>query len=231
MGQSAAGAPKVIEVAMEIAFPPALLESIRQRFGYRPSRDAAMSTSVGGIGPLLRERIVGQAKKGIPVIGVTLLYETTWIQSWFEWGQLHLEKREVASILREFLKDTGLTLNISLFDGTTAPVKVWEANYEGAPVYFLDSPPITHVVYTSDEDAPPKQSNPGAWAEDFRFKQSWIVGRGALALAKALQFKPDILVMSETPTVFGHHALAQDTFHDDPFFKDTRYIFNDHTPL
>src|SRR4051812_44811539 len=93
----------VVEVAMEIAFPPAFLDMVYRRFGFRPTRDTAMSTSVGGIGPLLRDRLVEQAEKGLTAIGVTLLYETTWIQSWFDWGQLHLEKREVAPYLRALL--------------------------------------------------------------------------------------------------------------------------------
>src|SRR5690348_4034161 len=99
---------RVLEVAMEIALPPEVLEQIFQRYGMRPTRDAAMSTSVGGIGPLLRERIIAQAEQGIDVIGATLLYQTTWIQSWFDWGQMHLEKREAAPVLREVLKDTGI---------------------------------------------------------------------------------------------------------------------------
>src|SRR6185437_16909422 len=100
-----------------------------------------------------------------------------------------------------------------------------------ARVYFLDSLPTTQVVYPSEEDAPPKLKQPAAWADELRSRQSWIVGRGALALAKALDFSPDFIVLSETPTFFGHHALAQDAFHDDPFFSKTRYIFNDHTPM
>jgi glycogen phosphorylase len=222
---------RVVEVAMEIAFPPPILDAVFKRFGFRPTREVAMSTSVGGIGPLLRERIVSQAEQGVGVIGVTLLYETTWIQSWFEWGQLHLEKREVLPYIKEFLKDAGIVLELPLFDGTMARVQVWEAEYGKGKVYFLEAPPITHVVYPSEEDAPPKQPKPQAWADDLRFKQSWLVGRGALALSKALNFQPDIVVLSETPTFFGHHQLVKDAFHDDPFFAKTKYIFNDHTPM
>jgi len=222
---------KVIEIAMEIAYTPELIDAVRQRFGMRPARDVAMSTSVGGIGPLLRERIVGQARKGVEVIGVTLLYESVWIQSWFEWGQLHLEKREAAPHIREFLKDTGMTLSLTMFDGTMVTAKVWQASYDKAPVYFLDCPEITQVVYPSEEDAPPKHAHPGAWSEDMRYRHSWLVGRGALALAKALNFQPAMIVLSETPTIFGNHHLAKDEFQNDPFFANTRYIFNDHTPL
>src|SRR5262245_48645877 len=128
----------VVEVAMEIAFPPAFLDSIRQRFGVRPMRDAAMSTSVGGIGPLLRDRLVEQAEQGLCAIGITFLYETTWIQSWFEWGQLHLEKRSVTPYLREVLKETGISLPIASYDGTVVETKVWQLDMGKARVYFLD---------------------------------------------------------------------------------------------
>lgn len=190
-----------------------------------------MSSSVGGIGPLLRERIVEQANKGVEAIGVTLLYETTWIQSWFDWGQLHLEKREVLPYVKEFLKDTGIQLSVKLYDDSVIQVRVWQLGYAKTCVYFLDCPPITHVVYPSEEDAPPKQPQPVVWADDLRLKQSWLIGRGTLALLKALKFQPDIIVQSETPTLFAHHRLVQDDFHDDAFFERTRYIFNDHTPM
>ncbi len=222
---------KILEVAMEIALPPDLLDALFKRYGFRRTREVAMSTSVGGIGPLLRERIIAQADEGIEAVGVTLLYQTTWIQSWFDWGQLHLEKRDVGRYLREFLKDTGIDLAITLFDETIAKVRVWEAAYGKTKVYFLDCPSITQVVYPSDEDAPPKYPQPNAWAEDIRHRQSWLVGRGALALAKAIGFPPDIIVQSETPTFFAHHRLIKDEFQNDPFFANTRYIFNDHTPM
>jgi glucan phosphorylase len=221
----------VVEIAMEIAFPPSFLEAIRNRYGLRPTRDAAMSTSVGGIGPLLRDRLFAQAETGMHVLGITLLYETTWIQSWFEWGQLHLEKRTVAPYLREVLKDTGITLSVGMFDGTSVEVKVWQLDFGKARVYYLDCPAISQVVYPSEEDAPPKTSKPQQWADDLRFRQSWLIGRGALALLKTLNSPPDMVVLSETPTLFGHHRIAQDIFHDDPFFEKTHYLFNDHTPM
>jgi starch phosphorylase len=221
----------VVEVAMEIAFPPEFLERLHAHYGLRPTRDAALSTSVGGIGPLLRDRIIAQAAKGLQVIGVTLLYETTWIQSWFEWGQLHLEKREVASYLREMLTDSGITLSLNLYDGSTLNVRVWKLDYRKAVVYFLDGPPVSRVVYPSEEDAPPGTPRPMQWAEELRYQQNWLIGRGTLALLKALNQKPDILVQSETPTLFAQHRLAQDSFQNDPFFEKTKYIFNDHTPM
>ncbi len=221
----------VVEVAMEVAFPPSFLEAIRSRYGARATRDAAMSTSVGGIGPLLRDRIVEQAAQGIETIGITFLYDTTWIQSWFEWGQLHLEKRTVGSYLRELLKDSGITLEVAMYDGAIVHAKVWELAYGKAKVYFLDAPPINHVVYPSEEDAPPKTPNPVQWGEELRHRQSWLIGRGALVLLKKLNISPDFLIMSETPTFFAHPRVVKDELQNDPAFAKTRFIFNDHTPM
>jgi glucan phosphorylase len=58
-----------------------------------------------------------------------------------------------------------------------------------------------------------------------------LIGRGALLLSKKLERKPDIAILSETPTTFVHHKLVNDELKQDPFFANTKYIFNDHTPL
>jgi glucan phosphorylase len=52
-----------------------------------------------------------------------------------------------------------------------------------------------------------------------------------LALAKAIGFKPDLVVLSETPTLFGHPTLVNDALATDPLFADAKTVFNDHTPL
>jgi glucan phosphorylase len=98
-------------------------------------------------------------------------------------------------------------------------------------VYLLDVPEVTNVVYPGPEDAPKEHPNPYEWVENQKIKQSWLVGRGALALVKALNKKPDIIIQSETPTFFANHFLVMDSFQKDPFFEKTKYIFNDHTQL
>jgi hypothetical protein len=98
-------------------------------------------------------------------------------------------------------------------------------------VYFLDCPEITDVVYPCAEDAPPNTYDTNAWAERQRLLHSWLVGRGALAVAKAIGFKPDLVVLSETPTLFGHPTLVNDALATDPLFADAKTVFNDHTPL
>jgi glucan phosphorylase len=210
---------------------PGVLEAVNAKFGAEAAQAAGMSTSVGGIGPLLRERLIAQGEQGVNVIGVTLLYDTVWTQGWQDWNQLYLERKPAGRYLREVLEDTGLTLTVPFFDGSTAQVKVWKSMYGKAPAYFLDSAAVSDVVYPCAEDAPTGTPNTYEWADLQRMRHSWLVGRGALALAKALNFKPDVIIQSETPTLFAHPRLFKDEFQNDPFFKDALCVFNDHTPL
>ncbi|MCG3205855.1 MAG: hypothetical protein KCHDKBKB_02578 [Elusimicrobia bacterium] len=223
----------LLEVAMELALPHTFLENLAKRFGPEKARECAMSTSVGGIGPLLRERIFAQAEAGLSVVGVSLLYNTVWAQAWHEWGQINLQKRNVGNALRASLqKRSDLEFSLTFFDGKSLPVEVWECPYGKAVCYFLSAPGITEIVYPGPKDAPHGiQQNAHAWAHDIRLKQSWLVGRGALALSKKMNRKPHITLLSETPTFFSHHQLVKDEFQQDPFFEQTKYIFNDHTPL
>lgn len=216
---------------MEMALPKDILDRVATRFGPEKARQCAMSTSVGGIGPLLRERVTSQGDAGINVVGVSLLYDTVWIQAWHEWGQINLQKHSVGPALRQILKPTDYAFEIPFFDGTNARVDVWEAAYGNSKVYFLDSPLIADMVYPGPKDSPRGTSNPSLYSHLHRLKQSWLVGRGALYLMKKMGHAPDIAVLSETPTFFGHHRLIKDELQSDPFFSETRYIFNDHTPL
>ncbi len=221
---------KLVELSMEIAFTPEILSSINQKFGQVSTRNVAMSTSVGGIGPLLRERIISISNLGVNVIGISLLYDKVWRQRWYTWGQLYLERIRVSDYIRQVLTEI-TTVDIKMFDGQIVQTKVWQAKYGNATVYFLDAPDINISVYPGKEDAPPGTEDNIAWLEITRRKQSWLLGRGMLALLKKLNLKPDYITLSETPTIFGHHALITDEFQNDDLFKDTKYYFNDHTPL
>ncbi len=222
----------ILEVAMELALPRPFLDAVAKRFGPEKARECAMSTSVGGIGPLLRERVMDQGDAGLNVIGVSLLYETVWVQAWHEWGQINLQKRMVGEAMRAFLEPTDLGFSLALFNGNTVDVQVWKLNYGKAAVYFLAAPPITDIVYPGPKDMP-QQTNQDAnvWSHETRLLQSWIVGRGALALCKKLGQKPGVVILSETPTLFAHDRLVKDPLQNDAFFSGTQYIFNDHTPL
>ncbi len=224
---------QVLEVAMELALPHAFLEQISKRFGPEKARECAMSTSVGGIGPLLRERVFAQGDVGINVVGVSLLYDTVWVQAWHEWGQINLQKRNVSNALKTVLKKReDLGFSLTFFDGKTTAVEVWELAYGKAVVYFLSAPGVTDIVYPGPKDMPQGTGiNANQWSHEIRLKHSWLVGRGALALSKRLNRKPSIAILSETPTFFTHNRLVKDEFQNDPFFSETKYIFNDHTPL
>jgi hypothetical protein len=110
---------------------------------------------------------------------------------------------------------------------------VWKADLRQGPRwYFLDCPEITDVVYPCAEDAPPNTYDTNAWAERQRLKHSWLVGRGALAVAKAIGFQPDVVVMSETPPCSATPNWSTTSWpHERPLFAESRCVFNDHTPL
>jgi len=220
----------IVEVAMEMALMPDLLDKVAKLHGQRAAWEVGMSSSVGGIGPLLRERVISQAEQ-TEVIGVSLLYASVWAQGWHVWGQMYWHKKPVLNYWHSVLEKTDHNLSIKLFDDTDVSIQVWKASFGKATVYFLDHPDINSVIYPGPEDAPRQHPSRNEWAATQRQKQSWILGRGTLALLKALGKKPDFIVQSETPTVFAHHRLVQDEFQSDPFFEKTSYLFNDHTPL
>jgi len=221
----------VIEVAMEIAYSAEVLGKISERYGASITMACAMSNSVGGIGPLLRERLPAQAEKGAEVIGVSLLYDSVWTQGFYQWGQIFIEKKKVGDSIRMFLEDSGISFDLEMPDGTTCKVKVWKTSLKTATVYLLDAPEIASVVYPGPEDAPKEHKDSHEWVENQKMLQSWLVGRGTLALLKILNKKPEVIVQSETPTFFANHFLVMDSYQKDHFFENTHYIFNDHTPL
>lgn len=222
---------KVVEIAMEISVHPDILKEVESNSSLYAAIPVAMSTSVGGIGPLLRERIISQAEMNCDVVGISLLYNQVWMQKWHSWGQFYLEKVDSAAYLRFVLKKLDDKIKITMPDGTEEEITVWEAKYGKGKVYFLDCPRITNIVYPGPEDAPVDVEDPKIWARDARMLQSWLLGRGSLALLKHLDFKPDITILSETPTIFAYYDLVSDGLDKEKLFKETKYIFNDHTPL
>ncbi len=221
----------IIEAAMEIAHSQEVLDKIAAKYGPERARACAMSNSVGGIGPLLKERIPAQAELGHEIIGVSLLYDHVWTQGFYQWGQIFIEKKSVGARLREVLENPGFRLSLEFPDGTKQNINVWKETVGKAVIYYLDNPEISDVVYPGPEDAPKDHPNAEQWGENQKFLQSWLIGRGTLALLKVLGKKPDMIVQSETPTLFANHTLVTDEFQQDPFFDGVKYVFNDHTPL
>ena len=221
----------IVEVAMEIALTPEMLNTIAEKWSSSAARESAMTTSVGGIGPLLRERIIAGAENGQEIIGVSLLYDKVWVQRWQMWGQLYLEKKPSSAYIQSVLEKESWSITVAMNDGSQTEAAVWKAQYGKAAVYFLHCPGITSVVYPGIEDAPPRVKDKTAWYEEARIKQSWLLGRGTLELLRRLDKNPHVIVLSETPTLFSWHALVEDGLTHDPHFSNTKYVFNDHTPL
>jgi glucan phosphorylase len=206
-------------------------------------REAAMTGSVGGIGPLLRERIISQAALGANVTGVSMLYSHVWVQVKVPvktiggWTRYKLEQRkiEVGTLLRKVLQPAG-EMRLQMYDGTETYVKVWKAppgTYGKASMYFLDPVGLSDVIDGRANVVYPGKEDAEQGKEEARLVQQWVLGRGSLALSKFLgpEHNPDVIVMSETAAMMAHPTAFRDGLSEDPFFKDAVTVFNDHTPL
>ncbi|MBV9080410.1 MAG: glycogen/starch/alpha-glucan phosphorylase, partial [Elusimicrobia bacterium] len=230
----------IVEVTMEMALSGKAFERMTELgIDHDMQVAAAMATSTGGIGPLLKERVIALGDLGAKAIGFSLLYEHVWVQKIEKYDdgrpdRIWQEKVKVGDAFRKILEPAGeIELPMAEQDEhnparrPTVKVKVWKSPpgmYGKSTVYFFDNPQVADVVYPGNADAP-------GYMEGMRRMQNWIVGRGSLAMLKKLNVKPDITVMSEMPSTLSMHKLAEDDFTHDPFFKDTLYVFNDHTPL
>src|SRR3989344_4296194 len=130
----------IVESAMEIAHSQEVLDKINVKYGHERARARAMSNSVGGIGPLLKERIPAQAELGHEVIGVSLLYDHVWTQGFYQWGQIYIEKKSVGARMREVLENAGFQLSLELPDGPITQVKVWKARKSSNPGWWGEAP-------------------------------------------------------------------------------------------
>ena len=153
----------IVEVAMEIALTPELLNTIAEKWSPSAARESAMTTSVGGIGPLLRERIIAEAENEQERSGLSLLSDKVWVQRWQIWGQLYLEKKPSLKYIQSVLRKESWQITVAMNDGSPVEATVWRAPYGKAVVYFLHCPGITSVVYPGIEDAPPGVKDKIAW--------------------------------------------------------------------
>jgi len=231
---------KLVEATMEMALPGAAFELLQDKLHLPDGqmRAVAMSNSTGGIGPLLKERVIAEGELGADNYGYSLLYDEVWVQEEVPnndgTGKKHLEweKVSVGDDLRKILILDG-TLRLKMHNGQEVDVKVWKSPvgmFGKGTVCYFDCPEITTVVYPGKKD----HKGSAEAAEAQRLAQSWLLGRGILANLKRTikEESPRVVViMSETPSVFADHRLFEDEFTNDPFFKNFIYIFNDHTPL
>ena len=228
---------------MSERWPTEVSEMAKRQLVMGQLREAAMSGSVGGIGPLLRERIISQAALGANVTGVSMLYSHVWVQVKVPvktiggWTRYKLEQRkvEVGTLLRKVLQPAG-EMRLQMYDGTETYVKVWMAppgTYGKASMYFLDPVGLSDVIEGRVNVVYPGKEDAAQGKEEARLVQQWVLGRGSLALSKFLgpEHKPDVIVMSETAAMMAHPTAFRDGLSEDPFFKDAVTVFNDHTPL
>ncbi len=218
----------IFEVAMEMSLTPDLFKKLEAKSAEFQNSDnvswheimqrVAMGESIGGIGPLLSERFMKLADLGAKVYAVAPLYNQVYFQRVKD-GQFTIERLDSGKYLRSVLEDTKHTLHVKLYNGNVVHVKVWQSIYKNSVIYYLDAPEIFTVAYEKKEES------------EERTQQNWTLARGSLYLAKEFNIQPDIMIQSETPTVYANARLFSDELQNDPFFHNTIRIYNDHTPV
>jgi len=219
----------IIEASLEMGLTPEMFKEIdswkEQDISHEEiKRRLAMAQSVGGIGPLLPERIIAQAELGAKVTGFVPLYEHVYFQDKSN-GFFNQNLVPSGKYLRKLLGEAVDEIQLQMYDESVVNIKIFKMNYKNAEVYFLDAPDIFNVAYPGHADV--RQQN--ETKDILRFRQEWVLGRGLLKYLKHIDRKPDFIIQSEAHTLFTHPHLATDDH--DPFFDGAMVIFNDHTPL
>ena len=110
-----------------------------------------------------------------------------------------------------------IKFNIVMYDSTKSIYRDFSASLfvisrGGTPVFQISCKDVEDVLYTDDQAR--------------RFEQQVLIGKAAPMLCKKLGIKPSILRLNEAHTVVAAAEMMQD-----PYFKDTAYVFTNHTPI
>lgn len=146
--------------------------------------DPAMPTYSGGLGILAGDTLRAAADKGVPVVGVTLLYHNGYFRQHLdEWGSQ--SESPVAWSPEEFLEPLRTRVEVTI-EGRTVMVGSWRYVIRGVsghsvPVYFLDAAMpenstwdqvLTDRLYGGDDR--------------YRLCQEALLGLGGIAMLRAL---------------------------------------------
>ncbi len=191
----------------------------------------------GGLGILAGDHLKTASDLGIPMIGVGLLYRTSYFTQFItRQGEQQAVYRSVdfSSLAMQLVKDdAGKTMTVHVpINGHSVAARVWKVQVGRLPLYLLDTDfpenteaqrRITERLYVGDRD--------------LRLAQEMILGIGGTRALNAMNITPSVWHMNE-----GHSALlgferirmlmeAGSTY-DEAFDKvKASNVFTTHTPV
>ena len=182
----------------------------------------------GGLGILAGDYLKVAHDQNLPLVGIGILWRQDYTEQYID------ENGNPYDVFNEqrfdFLKDTGVTVTVTI-RGETVPCKVWLVDhYNNAPLYLLDA------------DVPGSQH---AWitqrlywgGNDCRIAQEIVLGVGGVRALRALNLEVDLYHFNESHSLFAGLELFREKMEQGLSFEQAweetrrRVVFTTHTPV
>ncbi len=182
----------------------------------------------GGLGILAGDYLKAAHDLGLPLVGIGILWRQDYTEQYIdEHGNPYdvFVKHDFP-----FLKDTGVTINVTV-RGDTVPCRIWLVeHFQNAPLYLLDAdlPGSPHGWITQ------RLYQGGA---DHRIAQEIILGVGGVRVLRALNLEVDIYHFNESHSFFAGLELLREKMEQGLSFEQAwegtrrQVVFTTHTPV
>jgi len=190
--------------------------------------DEKLPVYSGGLGVLAGDYLKAAHDRNYPMVGIGILWRQDYTEQYID------ENGNPYDVYPEydfdFLKDTGVTVNVSI-RGENVPCRVWLVDhYDNAPLYLLDAevPGSPHGWIT-------KRLYWGG--NDYRIAQEIILGIGGIRALRALNLEVDLYHFNEGHALFAGLELIREKMEQGRSFEQAweetrqRVVFTTHTPV
>ena len=197
-----------------------------------------LSIFAGGLGVLAGDHLKSASDLGIPMAGVSLLYQQGYFRQYLNqsgWQQEDYSENDFPNLPVTLLRDNGgnpLAVTVE-YPGRIVRAQVWLAQVGRVPLYLLD----TNVPGNSSLDRDITDQLYGGDRE-MRIRQEILLGIGGCRALRAVGFEPTVCHMNEGHSAFlalERVRLLMNRYHLD--FAEARelasagLIFTGHTPV
>lgn len=183
----------------------------------------------GGLGVLAGDHLKAAADLEAPIVGIGILWSEDYTHQYIGEGGRPYDT--YPRIDPDFLKDTGITVNVTI-KGEDIPCKVRLVDkYDNAPLYLLDTdfPGSKHKWITSRLYGGSKQD---------RIAQEMILGIGGIKALRKLETNIDKYHFNEGHAILaGIELIREKMTHEDLSFAEAKetvkdkIVFTTHTPV
>ncbi len=161
-----------------------------------------LSIFAGGLGVLAGDHLKSASDLGVPLVGVSLLYQQGYFRQYLDaagWQQESYEDNDFRNLpLKLEHGADGLPLTVQVeYDGRRVTAQIWKAIAGRVSLYLLD----TNIAQNQPEDRDITDQLYGGDRE-MRLKQEILLGIGGFRALEALGLSPTVYHMNE-----GHSAL------------------------